>query len=435
MATIKGNVTCDDVLYLSVDSDPSAGAGTKAPIGSHAQLTDGNGEYYKFGAGDTQWIKLQQGVQGSQGNQGQGTQGNQGTQGTIGTGGVTGYYGEFYDSTTQTFPTANTVFAITFNNTQIANGTSIGSPTSRIVIANGGTYVFTYTLQIGKVATGTAETLTIWFRKNGIDIPASSNDYTIQSNNTKIFSSTGMIDNCNSGDYYELVVSADNTDLQILSLPARITPTRPLTPSAILNISQVTYAGVQGNQGTQGRQGVQGVQGLNGAQGFQGSQGFQGNQGFQSGVQGFQGTQGNQGLQGTQGVQGLQGTQGFQGGITSQEVSATADDTITSTTYVVINSMTVTPASGTYIVMFSSSANASATGADINYAIHKAAVIVAQSERNLDFNGGAATNGFDTALHTQAIVTVDGTQAIDVRGKTSTGNFVVHERNIILIKV
>ena len=55
MANITGAVTCDDVNYLSVDSDPSAGGGTVAPIGSVATINTGGGIYLKTGSGNTAW--------------------------------------------------------------------------------------------------------------------------------------------------------------------------------------------------------------------------------------------------------------------------------------------------------------------------------------------------------------------------------------------
>lgn len=43
MATIIGKITINNILYLEVDSKPSTGGGTSAPIGSHANAVDGSG--------------------------------------------------------------------------------------------------------------------------------------------------------------------------------------------------------------------------------------------------------------------------------------------------------------------------------------------------------------------------------------------------------
>lgn len=118
--------------------------------------------------------------------------------------------------------------------------------------------------------------------------------------------------------------------------------------------------------------------------------------------------------------------------ITEIELSATADTSTASNTYVVMDTMTSTPAAGTYSVSFSSSGTASAANADLMYAIFDDGVIVQHTERDLNFTGAA---GFDTALHSQAIVVTAGGEAIDVRFKTDSGNFDVNERSLILIKV
>lgn len=55
MATVLGKITINNILYLEVDGNPGTGAGTAAPIGSHANTDNGAGEYYKFGSGNTDW--------------------------------------------------------------------------------------------------------------------------------------------------------------------------------------------------------------------------------------------------------------------------------------------------------------------------------------------------------------------------------------------
>jgi len=118
--------------------------------------------------------------------------------------------------------------------------------------------------------------------------------------------------------------------------------------------------------------------------------------------------------------------------ITNIEASATADTSTTSTTYVVMNSMTNTPAAGTYLVMFSSSGSSSSTNADLNYAIFDNGVVVQHTERDLDFMASADD---EATIYTQGIVVTAGGEAIDVRFKTSAGTFNVNDRSLIFIKV
>jgi len=127
--------------------------------------------------------------------------------------------------------------------------------------------------------------------------------------------------------------------------------------------------------------------------------------------------------------------QTFTSSLSSSLITDDPNASTTSGTYNTITSMTVTPSSGTYIITFSSSGNGSFNGADMNYAIFVAGVIVQNTERNLNFGGAASVNGFDSALYTQTIAAVNGSQVVDVRYKTNSGTFTVHKRSMMLIKV
>ena len=116
--------------------------------------------------------------------------------------------------------------------------------------------------------------------------------------------------------------------------------------------------------------------------------------------------------------------------ITTIEVDATATDSITSTTYVDINSMTNTPASGNYLVFFSAHGEDDSLVLTMDYAIHVGGTIDLASHREI------LPNAIESrVLHTQAKVTVNGSQAISVKLKVDAGQFDVFERSMILIKV
>ena len=120
--------------------------------------------------------------------------------------------------------------------------------------------------------------------------------------------------------------------------------------------------------------------------------------------------------------------------ITNSIQTATTDASTTSGTYVTVPSMTVTPAAGTYLVMFSSSGLVSRINTTTTYAIHLAGTIVQHSERNVRITAGNATESVFT-LHTQSVTTANGSQAIDVRYLTSAGTFTMHERSLILVRL
>lgn len=55
MANILGVQTVDGIYILNVDTDPSTGLGTSAPLGSFAIASDGSGFFYKSGVLNTNW--------------------------------------------------------------------------------------------------------------------------------------------------------------------------------------------------------------------------------------------------------------------------------------------------------------------------------------------------------------------------------------------
>ena len=55
MAIVKDIITLGSLLIITVDTNPSLGLGTPAPIGSLALTEDGSGTFTKTGALDTDW--------------------------------------------------------------------------------------------------------------------------------------------------------------------------------------------------------------------------------------------------------------------------------------------------------------------------------------------------------------------------------------------
>jgi len=110
--------------------------------------------------------------------------------------------------------------------------------------------------------------------------------------------------------------------------------------------------------------------------------------------------------------------------LTGAEISATASATTTSTTDVLMTGMTITPVSGTYKVMFSSTISSNTTGSTITISIYSNGTQVAHSVRALtpQFTTGVlASASINMNVTTQAMVTVSGTQAIEIRWKIAGG--------------
>jgi hypothetical protein len=193
-------------------------------------------------------------------------------------GGATpGYYGSFYDIQTQTVPSPNTPRAVLLRASPVeSNGVTVASNT-RITTTYSGVYNIQFSFQLHHGGGGAnGETVLIWIRKNGIDIPYTSSEITVTTANHHTVAAWNFIFPSDAGDYFELMWTTDNTNIVI----EYITPTNgwPAIPSAIVTVQQVasTMVGPTGNTGPQGIQGLTGNTGPQGIQGLTGNTGPQG---------------------------------------------------------------------------------------------------------------------------------------------------------------
>lgn len=117
--------------------------------------------------------------------------------------------------------------------------------------------------------------------------------------------------------------------------------------------------------------------------------------------------------------------------LTNTAATATATTTTTSVTDVLLDNMTLTPASGTYFVTFSTSGLNSGNGAERNwYSIYVNGVQNAASERRLGIAGGATI-----PINTSAIVTVNGSQAIEIRWRVAAGTGTSYQRSLNCVRI
>jgi hypothetical protein len=148
-----------------------------------------------------------------------------------------GYYGSFSDSTTQTI-TANTATPITFNTTEESNGVTVGSPTSRLVIANAGTYNVQFSAQLDKTDGG-QDDATIWLRVNGTNVARTATDVTVEQSARRIVAAWNFVYTFTAGQYVELVWSSPDSRMRLLAAGTRTGPVRPAVPSVICTVTRV----------------------------------------------------------------------------------------------------------------------------------------------------------------------------------------------------
>jgi hypothetical protein len=238
-------------------------------------------------------------------------------QGPTGPGGVLGNWGSFYSTQDQVAASTTVAYPLTLNNTDPdSSGVSIVS-NSRITFANAGVYNIEFSAQVDRVSGSGTDTVDIWFRKNGTDIPESNTVVTVSggASAAKTVAAWNYMLDLSASDYVELVWRTSNTNLEFTHEPAGTSPTRPAVPSIIVTAHQVMYqqigptgsTGPTGPQGIVGPTGPQGDIGPTGPTGSQGDLGPTGPTGAASTVAGPTGPTGNTGDVGPTGPTGTSG--------------------------------------------------------------------------------------------------------------------------------
>ena len=146
------------------------------------------------------------------------------------------YYGEFTKTDTQSPAVINTAYALTFTNTEIANGVSIGGTTSQIIIAQAGLYNLACSVQITST-NSSQKSIWVWLRKNGTtDLPNSARVASITLNNGYVVVTLNEVASLLAGDFIEVMYAADSTNVSIATVAA--TAFAPAAPAVILAVTQ-----------------------------------------------------------------------------------------------------------------------------------------------------------------------------------------------------
>lgn len=146
------------------------------------------------------------------------------------------YYGVFVKTTDQSPAATNTEYLLTFDSTEISNGVSIGTPTSRIIVPASGLYRLDANLQLTS-GSSSAKNVWVWFKKNGTAIPNSARLVTSDLNNGYIPLAMQEPVSLAANDYIELAFASDSTAVTVDNVAA--TAFAPSAPAVILSVTQV----------------------------------------------------------------------------------------------------------------------------------------------------------------------------------------------------
>jgi len=149
-----------------------------------------------------------------------------------------GYYGAFSDVTDQFATVINTGYPMRLGVTDLTNGVTIVS-NSRVTIANTGIYNIQWSAQF-RNPTANEHDVTIWLRKNGVDVPGSAGIVLVPKKHGSFdghnLPSWNFLLDAVAGDYYEFVWSTQDIAVFIsFDAPA---PPAPSTASVILTVTQ-----------------------------------------------------------------------------------------------------------------------------------------------------------------------------------------------------
>lgn len=163
---------------------------------------------------------------------------------------ASGYYGAFSDVTDQTAAAINTGYPMRLGVTDLSNGVTVVS-NSRVTIANTGIYNIQWSAQF-RNPTSSEQDVTIWLRKNGVDVAGSAGVVSVPKKHGSIDGHTlpswNFLLDPIAGDYYEFVWSTTDTSVYINFEPAGSPP--PSTASVVLTVTQ--QAGILAGTGITG---------------------------------------------------------------------------------------------------------------------------------------------------------------------------------------
>jgi hypothetical protein len=138
-------------------------------------------------------------------------------------------------STDQTAALINTAYPLTYTSSA-ADGITNGTPASRLVFAEAGQYMVSFSAQI---ASTSSSTVNFWFwpRVNGTDITGSTMKNALHQNGSVLVVSRSAIFEFSAGDYLEAMWAVDNTSGFLDATAA--TAFAPAAPASTIAITRL----------------------------------------------------------------------------------------------------------------------------------------------------------------------------------------------------
>jgi len=158
-------------------------------------------------------------------------------------------YGAFQDNNDQSITSTTTAYPMTFATTDYAEGVTVTS-SSRLTVEYSGLYNLQFSSQFSNTDSQLQD-VDIWFRKNGVNIPASNSKFSINerhgSTDGGLIAALNFFVPLEKNEYIEIVWRASNISVSMQAIPASTSPTIPATPSVIATMQHVSSNGYTTN--------------------------------------------------------------------------------------------------------------------------------------------------------------------------------------------
>jgi hypothetical protein len=145
-------------------------------------------------------------------------------------------HGSYFSDVDQTLAAINTPYPVTVNQVESEIGVAIQDG-SKIVVPYDGVYNFEFSSQVVK-SSGSAGSAYFWARINGVDVPSSNTEVTVQGSSAAAVAAWNFMLTMNAGDFFQLMWAGSDTDISLEhdSSP----PIGPAVPSVIMTVDMVS---------------------------------------------------------------------------------------------------------------------------------------------------------------------------------------------------
>lgn len=126
----------------------------------------------------------------------------------------------------------------------VASTTITGDLPSKLVVECPGSYNIQFSLQL-QSDSNTSETVDIWFRRNGVDIPDSNSVFGLGPRKSasipaRAIAAMNFFVDADTQDAFEIMWHVSSSDISLPAFAAGVSPTRPATPSAIVTVHYIS---------------------------------------------------------------------------------------------------------------------------------------------------------------------------------------------------